>query len=162
MSFGSSKGPLQITKRHSITIVDPSCHKWMIYLLPKYSNGHISDTRCKKKKSSVNSHINTYLCQFMAQNSEIWGVKKKVNFLTSQKLAPFGPANGQLVTYSKIQTKVCKTPYSTPMDRFLIKSVNPEYPLSCHKCAQKHHLSSMACGTPFKCVTPPPKNGTTI
>ena len=91
----------------------------------------------KKKKNSVNSHINTYLCQFMAQNSEIWRVKKIVEFLTSRKLAPFGPANGQSVTYSKIQTKVCRTPYSTPMDRFLIKSVNPEYPLSCHKCVEK-------------------------
>ena len=49
----------------------------------------------------------------MGQNSEILGFKEKVNFLTSQKLAPFGPANGQSLTYSKIQTKVCRTLYST-------------------------------------------------
>ena len=91
----------------------------------------------------------------MAQNSKIWGVKKKVNFLTSQKFAPFSPANGQSVTYSKIQTKVCRIPYSTPMDRFLIKSVNPGYPLSCRKCAQKRHLSLTACGTPLSVLHPP-------
>ena len=114
------------------------------------------DAKKKKKKTSVNSHINTYLCQFMAQNSEICGVNKKVNFLTSQKLPSFGPANIQSVTYSKIQTKVCRPPYSTPVDRFLIKSVNPEYPVSCCECAQKCHLSSTACGTPLS-VSHPPK-----
>ena len=31
--------------------------------------------------------------------SKFWG-QKKVNFLTSQKLAPFSPANGQSLTYS--------------------------------------------------------------
>ena len=111
----------------------------------------------KKKKSSVNSHINTYLCQFMAQNSKIWGSKKLLNFLTSQKLAPFGPANGQSVTYSEIQTKVCRTPYSTPMDRFLIKSVNPEYPLSCHKCVEKQTFCILCPARPPECVTPPQK-----
>ena len=30
----------------------------------------------KKKNSSVSLHVVTHLCQFMAQNSEIWGVKK--------------------------------------------------------------------------------------
>ena len=30
----------------------------------------------KKKNSSVSFHVVTYLCQFMAQNSRIWGVKK--------------------------------------------------------------------------------------
>ena len=96
----------------------------------------------------------------MAQNSEIW-VKKKGNLLTSQKLAPFSLASGQLVTYPKIQTKVCRTPYSTSMDRFLMKSMNPKYPLSCRECAQKCHLSSTACGTPLS-VSHPPENGTTI
>ena len=122
----------------------------MIYFSPKYSNGHSSDTKGKeKKKGSINSHINTYLCQFMAQNAEIWGgVKKK---------APFGPANGQLVTYSKIQTKVCRTPYSTPMYRFLIKSVNPEYPLSCHKCVEKLTFCVLCPAGPLSVLHPPPK-----
>ena len=55
-------------------------------------------------------HIVTHLCQFMAQNSEIWGLKKIGNFLTSQKLPLYGPANGQSDTYSKIHIKVCRTP----------------------------------------------------
>ena len=41
------------------------------------------------------------------------------------------------------------------MDRFVIKSVNPEYPLSCRKCAQKHHLSLTACDTPLSVLHPP-------
>ena len=71
----------------------------------------------KTKKSLFSLLIVTHLCQFMAQNSEIWeGVKKISNFLTSQKLPPNGPANGQSVTYSKIHIKVSRTPYATPMD----------------------------------------------
>ena len=46
----------------------------------------------------------------------ILGVKKKVNFLTSQKSALFGLANDQSVTYLKIQTKVFRVPSGTPMD----------------------------------------------
>ena len=45
----------------------------------------------KNKKSSVNSHINTYLCQFMAQNSEIWGVKKIVELFDILKIGTFWP-----------------------------------------------------------------------
>ena len=56
------------------------------------------------------------------------GSKKFDNFLTSQKSALIGPANSQLVTYSKIQTKVYRTPQPTPMDLFLIKSVNLSTP----------------------------------
>ena len=54
-----------------------------------------------------------------------------------KKSALFGPGNGQLVTYSKIQTKVCRVPWGPPIDWFLIKSVNAKYPLSCHKCVEK-------------------------
>ena len=43
------------------------------------------DPTKKKKNSSISLHVVTHLCQFMAQNSEIWGVKKFDNFLTSQK-----------------------------------------------------------------------------
>ena len=41
---------------------------------------------------------------------------KKGELLTSQKSALFGPANGQSVTYLKIQTQVCGVPSGTPMD----------------------------------------------
>ena len=73
----------------------------------------------KKKNQescSINLHIVTHICQFMTQNSKIWGLKKSDNFLTAQKLALFGPANSQSVTYSKIQTKVCRVHWGTPMD----------------------------------------------
>ena len=46
-------------------------------------------------------------------DSKFWnlgGSKISNNFLTAQKWALFDPANGQLVTYSKIQTKVCRVP----------------------------------------------------
>ena len=86
----------------------------------------------------------------MAQNSKIWGVEKKVNFLTSQKSALFGLANGQSVTYLKIQTKVFRVPSGTPMDWFLMKSVNAKYPLSCRKCVKKQPRQ-----TPQVCRSPP-------
>ena len=47
------------------------------------------------------------------------------------------------------------------MDRFLIKSVNPKYPLSCRKCVQKWTFCILCSAGPPKCVAPP-KNGTTI
>ena len=43
-----------------------------------FLNGHSSETGHvkKKKKHYSRLHIVTHLCQFMGQNSEIWGVKK--------------------------------------------------------------------------------------
>ena len=79
-----------------------------------------------------------------------------------KKSALFGPANSQLVTYSKIQTKVCRVTWGTPMDWFLIKSVNAEYPLSCRKYVEKQTFCVLWDAGPPKCVTPPPPNGTTI
>ena len=105
-----SKYPLQIFKCHCIKIVEPVCHKWTICFSTNFLNGHSSDTRQKKKVCSINLHVVIHLFQFMAQNSEIWGLKNLKIFLTSQKSALFCPANGQLVSYSKIQTKVCRTP----------------------------------------------------
>ena len=86
--------------------------------MANYSNSsETGPSKKKKKNSSVSLHVVTHLCQFMAQNSEIWGESKKFdNFLTSQKLALFGPANGQSMTYSKIQTKVSRVPWGPPMD----------------------------------------------
>ena len=53
----------------------------MIYVLPlKWPITQMAIARRpdppKKKKSSITLHVVTHLCQFMAQNSEIWGVKK--------------------------------------------------------------------------------------
>ena len=78
-----------------------------------------------------------------------------------KKSALFSPANAQLVTYSKIQTKVSRVPWGPPMDWFLIKSVNVEYPLSCCKCVEKWTFCVLCPAGSPKCVTPP-KNSTTI
>ena len=133
----------------------------------------------QKKNSSVSLHVVTHLCQFMGQNSEIWGVKKIWQLFDIskilKKLALFGPANDQSVTYSKIQTKVCRVPWGPPVDWFLIKSVNAEYPLSCHKCVEKqtfcvlcptgpqsvsHHPQKMV--PPYSLGTCPPTNPETL
>ena len=72
-----------------------------------------------------------------------------------------GLQNGQLVTYSKMQTKVYRGPYGAPMDWCWMKLVNAEYPLSCHKCVEKVELSDLkprqspqVCHTPPKMVPP--------
>ena len=91
----------------------------------------------------------------MTQIPKFGGLKKKVNFLTSQKSVLFGLANGQSVTYLKIQTKVFRVPSGTPMDRFLMKSVNAEYLLSCRKCVKKWTLCTWSPARPPKCVTHP-------
>ena len=97
----------------------------------------------------------------MAQNSKIWGGQKNLttfwHLKNPKKSALFCPGNGQSVTYSKIQTKVCRVPWGPPIDWFLIKSVNAEYPLSCHKCVEKRTFCILCPTGPPKCVEPPPK-----
>ena len=47
--------------------------------MANFSNGHSSETACVKKKKKIGYsrlHVVTHLCQFMGQNSKIWGVKK--------------------------------------------------------------------------------------
>ena len=114
-----------------------------------------------KKNSSISLHVVTHLCQFMAQNSEISGVKKIWQLFDISKIlknsALFGPANGQSVTYSKIQTKVCRVPWGPPMDWFLIKSVNAEYPLSCRKCVEKQTFCILCPTGPLSVSELPPK-----
>ena len=71
------------------------------------------------------------------------------------------PGNNQSVMYSKIQPRVSRVPYSTPVDWFLTKSVNAKYPLSCRKCVKKTellcsmpHQMPQVCRTPSKKVPP--------
>ena len=69
--------------------------------------------------------------------------------------------NSQLVTYSKIQTKVCRRPWGAPMDWCLMKSVNAKYPLICCKCVEKPPKSGTfrfeAPARAPKCLAPPQK-----
>ena len=130
--------------------------------MANYSNNHSSEMGPPPKKNcSVSLHVLTHLCQFMAQNFEIWGGQKNLTTFwylkNPKKLALFNPANAQSVTYSKIQTKVCRVPWGPPMDWLLIKSVNAEYPLSCCKCVEKWTFCILCPTRPPKCVTPPPK-----
>ena len=142
----------------------------MIYVLPpKWPITWMTiawrwDTPPQKKNCSVSLHVVTNLCQFMAQNSEIWGVKKNGQLFDISKILKnwhfSAPANAQSVTYLKIQTKVCRVPWGPPMDWLLIKSVDAEYPLSCHKCVENGHFVFYAPPDPLS-VLHPPKNGTT-
>ena len=46
-------------------------------------------------------------------------LQKPANFSTSQKSALNGPANGPQVRYSKIQNRLKRAPWDTPMDKIL-------------------------------------------
>ena len=48
--------------------------------------------KIKIKKCSVSSHIVTHLCQFMAQNSKIWGVKKFRQLFDISKFRTYRPS----------------------------------------------------------------------
>ena len=58
----------------------PSCRKLMIYVLPpKWPITQMAIARRPDpppKNSSISLHVVTHLCQFMGQNSEIWGGQK--------------------------------------------------------------------------------------
>ena len=85
----------------------------MIHISANYSNGHSSDTGTKnnKTKNGVLVFILLHIyANLWLKILKFGGSKKMSNFLTSQKLPLYGPANGQLVTYSKIHIKVSKTP----------------------------------------------------
>ena len=114
-----------------------------------YSNGHSSENGQCGIFSNVRWTESDRLgpsCKFLGQNSEYPALQTEQLFNMNKnfkKLTLNGLWNGQSVTYSKMQTKVCRGPWGAPMDWCLMKSVNAEYPLSCHKCVKK-----------------PPKNGT--
>ena len=91
--------------------------------------------------------------------SKFGGKKKKDNFFTSQKLLLNSPANGQLVTYSKIHTKVCRNTLGYTYGLILDQISESQVPLRHCKCAEKYNFFSMAPSTPLS-VSPPPQNGT--
>ena len=70
--FGRQKGPLQISKRHCIKIVKPSCRKSTIYVSPpKWLITQIAIARY------VYMLLHIY-ANYMAQNSKIWGGQKNL------------------------------------------------------------------------------------
>ena len=126
--FGRWKGPLQISKWHCIKIVEPSCHKSTIYVSPpkwpitRMAIAGRPDPKKKKKKM-----LRNFTCCYTSMpiyGSKFWNLGCQKNLTTfwhlknPKKSALFGPANSQLVTYSKIQPRVCRVPWGTPMDWF--------------------------------------------
>ena len=129
--------------------------------MANYLKGHRSEMGPPQKK-----FFHKFTCCYTSvpiYGSKFWNLGGQKNLTTfwplrnPKKSALFSPANGQSVTYSKIQTRVCRVPWGPPMDWFLIKSVNAEYPLSCCKCVEKWTFCIQCpTGSP-KCVAPPQK-----
>ena len=58
-------------------------------------------------------------------------------FLTCVKSTLNSPANGPAVTYSKIQNRLSRAPWDTPMDRFLMQYVSNKCALILHESVKK-------------------------
>ena len=132
--------------------------------MANYSNSHSSETRPQKKKKKKFFH--KFTCCYTSvpiYGSKFWNLGGQKNstifwhLKNPKKSALFGPGNSQSVTYSKIQTKVCRVPWGPPIDWFLVKSVNAKYPLSCRKCVEKQTFCILCPTGPPKCVDPPQK-----
>ena len=104
-----------------------------------YSIGHKSETdRPKQKKKGVLENIFLHLyTAFGLKNENTNHPKLLLNFSTSGKSALNGPANGPEVTYSKIQNRLSRAPYDTPMDRFLMQYINNKSTLILHESVKK-------------------------
>ena len=72
-----------------------------------------------------------------------------VTFWTSVKLTLNSPANGPEVTYSKIQNRLRRALWDTPMDRFLMQYLN-------NKCTLILHESVKNVGLNFRRPVAPP------
>ena len=69
------------------------------------------DPKTNKTKNGILFYILLHIyANLWLKILKFGGSKKIGNFLTSQKLPLYGPANSQSVTYSKIHIKVCRTP----------------------------------------------------
>ena len=107
--------------------------------LENYSIGHKSETDWPKKKKIVFWKIYFYT------SIPVFGLKFKiqmaenlcVTFWTSVKSALNGPPNGPAMTYSKIQNRLSRAPWHTPMDRFLMQYINNKCTLILHESVKK-------------------------
>ena len=98
--------------------------------LENYSIGHKLETGQPKKKKKVHQiHIFIHLSahfELKIQNTHRY--RNFWIFSTSGQSALNGPANGPEVRYSKIQNRLSRPSYDTPMDWFLMQYIN-------NKCA---------------------------
>ena len=69
------------------------------------------------------------------------------HFLKSGKLTLSGPANGPVVTSSKIQNRFSRAPQATPIDRFLMKYLNNKYALTFVKVSKSGTQLLTTCST---------------
>ena len=134
--------------------------------LPKWQITQTAIARRPDPQKKKKKFFRKFTCCYTSvpiYGSKFWNLGGQKNSTTfwhlenPQKSALFSPGNSQSVTYSKIQTKVCRVPWGPPMDWFLIKSVNAEYPLSCRKCVEKQTFCILCPAGPPKCVSPPEK-----
>ena len=96
------------------TLQVPSWCKHMLYPPPiKIKNhliGHKSETaRPKKKLLHRVTYFYTFV-QILGSKFKIMGATEIHHFLKSAKLTLNGPANGPVVTYSKIQNRFSRAP----------------------------------------------------
>ena len=83
----------------------------------------------KKKKNLPLENIFLHLyTSFGVKIQNTNGQKSLLNFFDMCKLTLHSPANSPEVTYSKIQNRLSRAPWDTPMDRFLMQYIS-------NKCA---------------------------
>ena len=63
--------------------------------------------------------------------------RNSATFLTSWQCALNGPAKSPMVTYSKMQNRLSRVPYDTPMDRFLIQYIKNKSALILRESVKK-------------------------
>ena len=94
--------------------------------MSKITRSAISQKPLNQKKKKVHQiHIFIHLSAdfgLKIQNTQCY--RSRFNFLTSGKLALNSPANSPEVTYSKIQNRLSRAPYDTPMDLILMQYIN--------------------------------------
>ena len=142
------------------------CHKSMIYVLAaKWSITRMTIAWTldpPPKKSSISLHIVTHLCQFMAQNSKIWGGKIIWQLFDSSKIFKNQHFLAQQMANQWLIQKFKPRYVEYPRTHLLTDSWSNQWMLlSCHKCVKKWTLCFYALLDPTKCVTSP-NNGTTI
>ena len=93
----------------------------------------------KKRKKKVHlSYIFLHLSvNFWVKIQNTHRYRTGGTFSTSGQSAINGPANDPEVTYSKIQNRLSRAPWATPMDRFLIQYLNNKCTLTLCQCVKK-------------------------
>ena len=95
----------------------------------------------KRKKKCIQVTYFYIFLQIFGSNLKIPIATEPRTFSTSGQSAIKGPANSSEVTYSKIQNRLSRAPYATPMDRFLMQYLNNKCALTLCQCVKKWYLT---------------------